>query len=287
MVVVVKVRRRSRTKKNKSAQQRMKVANSLVFLVLLVTFYALYFLLLDKSNKAEVLVVLWSSWITCASTGIGVLPFAFIKDFDNKKWIAYGNAIAAGMMMSAAMGLIDEGLQDSENSVARVLFGFFIGLVFIWQSKKIMDSSNAFDQLNSFEKIEFKKFVLVMGVMTLHSLSEGVGIGVSYHSHSLGSFISATLAVHNIPEGLAIAIVTLPGGRFSKRETFLWCIFSSLPQVFSFVIVYKLTKILKKAINGSSFVFICGSVSSIVFNRFRFCVWCHALRGYFRIVSRS
>lgn len=37
----------------------------------------------------------------------------------------------------------------------------------------------------------------------------GVGLGVSFsakHSPSLGAFITATLAIHNIPEGLAVSI---------------------------------------------------------------------------------
>ena len=208
-------------------------------------------------------IVFWSAWITAAATGLGVIPFLFTSKFD-AKWVAFGNAVAAGMMLSASMGLVEEGLNESnagplpasrastprtpsssgavgslvspdslEPTLApaiRVAVGFVLGGMFIWQSKVRLDA----DPTESFHAMHLggrdaKKALLIMCVMTLHSLTEGIGIGVSYHSPSLGSFISATLAVHNIPEGLAIAVVLLPRG-VSKAETCLWCVFSSLPQ---------------------------------------------------------
>jgi len=57
-----------------------------------------------------------------------------------------------------------------------------------------------------------------------------VGIGVSFGGgQALGLFISLALAVHNIPEGLAISLVLVPRGVRWVRAAF-WSIFSSLPQ---------------------------------------------------------
>lgn len=200
----------------------------LVYATVCLTLYAIFIVLLKSHHtNVDVELVFWSAWITMATTGLGVLPFFFIKNVS-PRWVAAMNAIAAGMMLSASVGLVEEGVMDPDPSSSfRVVYGLGFGILFIFLTKILLSTQEVnFLELSG---MDAKRVCLIMTVMTLHSLSEGVGIGVSYHSRVLGSFISFTMAVHNIPEGVAIAIVLIPRG-VSKRMCILYCFLSSFPQ---------------------------------------------------------
>jgi zinc transporter, ZIP family len=110
-----------------------------------------------------------------------------------------------------------------------VIGGILLGLVFILFADKFLSKYEHLHirNLNSFDT---KKILLIVGVMTLHSFAEGVAIGVSFEpALSFGIFIALAMALHNIPEGLAISTVMTSKG-FKRRQAGLWSIFTSLPQ---------------------------------------------------------
>ncbi len=80
------------------------------------------------------------------------------------------------------------------------------------------------------QQLNLRRMVMIVGVMTIHSFAEGIGVGVAYGDGAqLGAFIAAAMAVHNIPEGLAISVVLVPRGVGVVRAAG-WSVFSSLPQ---------------------------------------------------------
>lgn len=189
---------------------------------------------INTKSITEAATLVWcSGWITAVSTGFGAFPFYFFNEI-NQSWIGFSNAVAAGMMLSASLGLIYEATQHRSHEISMldpptmVLIGILFGIGFI-KSTQTFFGNDPHEELLELKKLDTKKVCLIMAVMTLHSFSEGVAIGVSYHSQSLGSFVTTTLAIHNIPEGLALSIVLIPRG-FSKLSTTLWCIVSSFPQ---------------------------------------------------------
>lgn len=163
--------------------------------------------------------------ITAVATGLGALPFFFFKDLT-RTWLGISNGIAAGLMLAASFGLIYEGL---EYSLWMTVGGIIAGLIFIIISQQFLDRYNdiSFARLN---KADASKILLIIGVMTVHSFTEGVSVGVSFSgSLDLGLFITTAIAIHNIPEGLAISLVMVPRGT-SPLKAMWWSIFSSLPQ---------------------------------------------------------
>lgn len=78
--------------------------------------------------------------------------------------------------------------------------GILVGLVFILFAEKIL---SRYDHLHigKLDTIDTKKILLIVGVMTLHSFSEGVAIGVSFEpALNFGVFIAIAMAIHNVPE---------------------------------------------------------------------------------------
>eukprot|EP01038_Epipyxis_sp_PR26KG_P011488 gene11488-15387_t len=201
-----------------------------------------------ESGKVTTMHVWYYGWITAVSTGAGALPFLFFHDPD-KFWMGVSNAIAGGMMIAASVSLCIEGATFTDDSInlqphdstQRTAIGFGVGIIFIFCTKKLLDHFGDF-QLESImtdesgskktNSVSTQRVILIIIVMTLHSLTEGIGIGVSFggkRGMQLGQFISLSLAVHNIPEGLAVALV-MNSRKISPIRSGLWAIFTSLPQ---------------------------------------------------------
>ena len=107
--------------------------------------------------------------------------------------------------------------------------GVVAGVVFIFISRRVIDHGREL-HLGALEGADARKALLIVGIMTLHSFAEGVGVGVAFGvQETFGILIGVAIAVHNIPEGLAISLVLIPRGA-STRAAAAWSIFSSLPQ---------------------------------------------------------
>jgi len=169
-------------------------------------------------------VFLYAS-ITAIATGLGALPFLFVHKVS-RQLLGYSSGVAAGLMLTASFTLIFEGF---DYGIQETVLGVVLGLIFIVLTNRWLDGRKNLS-ISNLQGADARKAILILGVMTLHSFTEGVGVGVSFGGDpGLGLFITAAIAVHNIPEGLAISLVMIPRG-MRVWTTALYCIFSSLPQ---------------------------------------------------------
>ena len=169
--------------------------------------------------------ILLASSLTAVVTGLGVIPFVFFKNF-NRWWLSIFQAAAAGLMLGASHNLIQEGAHINP---FRTFSGMLLGLILIVLANRLI-SKRADIDLGDLEGGDARKALLVLGIMTAHSFAEGIGVGVSFGGgEKLGLFITAAIAIHNIPEGLAVALVMVPKGTKTWKAGF-WSIFTSLPQ---------------------------------------------------------
>lgn len=172
------------------------------------------------------LLVFLLALLTALATGLGAAPFAFARS-PTRRWLGVSNAGAAGLMLAASLGLAYEGFGRGP---VGVLAGAAAGLAAIVAVRRLITLEEHPAVFASMSGLDARKSLLIVGVMTAHSVAEGVGVGVAFGGGAeLGLVIALAIAVHNVPEGLAISLVLVPRGVGAGRAA-LWSVFSSLPQ---------------------------------------------------------
>ena len=198
------------------------------------------------AGEPDVWHVLVAATVTAITTGFGALPFLFVDEIDDK-WLGIGNALAAGLMLGASIGLIIEGvtLETVTYPVVRVIVGGVIGVGLVLLAHRLLENRHEDFHIGDVDGADAVQMLMIVGIMTAHSFAEGIGVGVSYgDGQSFGALISIAIAIHNIPEGLAISLILIPRGT-SVAKSALWSMFSSLPQpllavpAFLFVLIFR------------------------------------------------
>lgn len=185
------------------------------------------------AEHPTVLVFLYAL-LTALATALGAIPFAFIRTVS-KRVVGYSNALAAGLMLGASFGLIVEGARTRGGAT---LIGVLLGVIFMLLVQRFMGDHEGETEFLGARGVGAKKMLLIIAVMTVHSFAEGAAVGVSFGGgESLATAITLAVAVHNIPEGLAISAVMRPQGA-SILSCAWWSFFSSIPQPLAAVPAY-------------------------------------------------
>jgi len=180
-------------------------------------------------------IVQWTLWAGVASalaTGLGALPVHFLRR-DSNVLQSFSIAFAAGMMLSAsAFSLVQEGINlQSRYPLApySVIGGLLLGAAFFWITEKFLHEESHY--LEKAREQMGVQGIMIFLAMFIHSIPEGIAIGVGFATGDLGFGIMMALAigVHNIPEGMAISLPLHSKGVSTKKCAGI-SIVSSLPQ---------------------------------------------------------
>jgi len=205
----------------------------------------------------NLVLVFVAGLITALATGLGAIPFFLVDDFSDR-WNVALWGVASGIMVAASLfGLVREGL--AYGSSILLVPGLLAGVVLVTVAHRAVDSFDHHPK--EFEAADYKKLVLILGVLTVHSFPEGVAVGVSFAELGLDSaetvgvfgltlpvlavFMTVAISIHNVPEGVAVSI-PLRSMEISEWKMVWWAVFSSLPQPIGAVIAFAFVRLARE-----------------------------------------
>lgn len=168
-------------------------------------------------------------------TGAGGL-LALLIGFGAGAGLSFMLAASGGIMISISlMELIPEAVEVGTKGWAAL--GLLLGVTILFvldmmlphthSSLVVRGKSGAYHGARA-AKLRSAGILIGLGI-ALHNLPEGLAIGAAYaHQQSLGFGVALMIALHNIPEGMAMA-VPLRAGEMSASSVVLSTVLAGLP----------------------------------------------------------
>ena len=155
----------------------------------------------------HLVVVFLAGLVTALSTGLGALPF-FLTDEVSDRWLVALWGLAAGIILSASLfGLLPEALEVG--SPVHVVAGLLVGVGLVVVADRVVGAHDF--EPRTLARADFDKLVLIVGVLTIHSVPEGVAVGWAVFSglpQPVGAVLAyyfVTLASGVLPFGFGLA----------------------------------------------------------------------------------
>ncbi len=229
---------------------------------------------------ANLALVVVAGLATALATGLGAVPFFLVEEFSDR-WNVALWGLASGIMVAASLfGLVREGL--AYGSPLLLAPGLLAGVVLVIVGHEVIEGVETHPR--RYEEADFRKLLLILGVLTVHSFPEGVAVGVSFAELGLADptgptvavgglavpllavFVTVAISIHNVPEGVAVSIPLRSMGVSEPRMVW-WAVFSSLPQPIGAAIAFYFVS-LARAFLPFGFGFAAGAMVYLVATEF-------------------
>ncbi|ADQ15575.1 ZIP family metal transporter [Halanaerobium hydrogeniformans] len=175
------------------------------------------------------------SFLAGLSTSLGAVILMIFGE-PSEKILAILIGFAAGIMTAISVfELLPEALELS--SLTNTVVAFILGALLMYSFDKLLPHSHLSSAghlvTENPEKLKVQSpllrtgFLIFLGI-ALHNLPEGLAIGAGFESSpEAGMYIAMAIGLHNIPEGLAIAGPLKSGGA-SNTKILLFTLFAGL-----------------------------------------------------------
>jgi len=167
------------------------------------------------------------AFVAALTSGLGGIPLYFIGELP-PHIMGFCIIFAAGLMTGCSVVLFMEALEKSTFlyiSLYSIIGAFLIHCV----SYFVTDIHNF--QFAGLKGSNASKALLIILSMSLHSLGEGISVGVSAQceDNSVGLLVVISLAIHNIPEGVATSLLLMSRG-MNVWMASIFSVVSNIPQ---------------------------------------------------------
>ena len=171
-------------------------------------------------------ITILGTLIGIVGTGLGgVIALSLVN--PNKKLLSYLLGFTSGLMISiVTFDLLPEAINIG--GIYFELIGLILGiLIVIFVDGFIQSNQN---RKKIYEKNSFLKAGILIGFgIAIHNLPEGLAIGSSFvFTTSMGMKMAIVITLHNLPEGIAMATPLRIGG-FPKLKVLLITLASGFP----------------------------------------------------------
>jgi ZIP family zinc transporter len=199
------------------------------------------------------------------ATGIGSLISYFLPRPD-MRYLSVSLGFATGVMIF--VGFVDLFYSSKEAiGLARADFFFLVGMLTIYFLDRIVPHSHIDGQADPHSDRLYRSGIMMTLGIALHNLPEGLAVALtSLADLQLGIPIAIAIAIHNIPEGVACS-VPLYCATGDRRKSFLYSFLAGMVEPLGAIVaILVLLPILTDFVLAASIAFVSGIMVFICFD---------------------
>lgn len=144
------------------------------------------------------------SLIAGLATGLGGVLVALFGELNMRTYDTLLGFAAGVMTAIATLGLIHEAL--GLGNTFTTLVGVALGALALFTLDRLLPHEHEHLPFECTNPLAYHRGIMLFAALALHNVPEGLAVGTSYTAQNrLGLLLALAIALHNIPEGIAVA----------------------------------------------------------------------------------